>query len=235
MMRAMVDMRVEVDGRLCCSSVQTASTAEPDPKPSPILPFLYLGDERHAADNDCLRQLGITYVLNITAEPLAADPYAEPRTGLRYKQLVAVDSYHQNLKQYFEEAFDFIDEARRTGRHVLVHCHAGISRSATITIAYLMRHLWMSLVDAYNLVKSKRPVISPNLNFMGQLLELEQKLRRTAQDNNCRQSSVTTADSASDLTADQEIYDPSVDSSSARTTATTTTTTTPSTAPILSL
>jgi len=151
-------------------------------KPSSILPFLFLGNERDA-DTDSLDQLDITYVLSIDSRQLTTSCQ---KLGVVYKRLNAADSYQQNLKQHFEEAFEFIDEGRRKGCNVLVHCQAGISRSATITIAYLMRHLLMSLVDAYKLVKSKRPIISPNLNFMGQLLELEQMLSQ--QKNNCHQS-----------------------------------------------
>lgn len=53
---------------------------------------------------------------------------------------------------------------------------AGISRSVTLTIAYLMSNFSLSMQNAYQFVKDKRPAISPNLNFMGQLVEFEREL-----------------------------------------------------------
>ena len=72
--------------------------------------------------------------------------------------------------------FLFADEASQKGANILIHCHAGVSRSATITIAYLLKHTKMSMMDAYRFVKGKRVIISPNFNFMGQLMEFEQAL-----------------------------------------------------------
>lgn len=68
------------------------------------------------------------------------------------------------------------EEAHQAGMGLLIHCQAGVSRSATIVIAYLMKHTWMTMTDAYKFVKTRRPIISPNLNFMGQLLEFEEDL-----------------------------------------------------------
>ncbi|KAI4888691.1 hypothetical protein NFI96_026251, partial [Prochilodus magdalenae] len=69
------------------------------------------------------------------------------------------------------------NEARSQQCGVLVHCLAGISRSVTVTVAYLMQKLSLPLNDAYDLVKRKKSDISPNFNFMGQLLDFERALR----------------------------------------------------------
>ncbi|XP_054749952.2 dual specificity protein phosphatase Mpk3-like [Lytechinus pictus] len=72
--------------------------------------------------------------------------------------------------------FVLTDEARRAKSGILVHCLAGVSRSVTVTVAYLMQKLCLSLNDAYDFVKKRKSNISPNFNFMGQLKEFEQKL-----------------------------------------------------------
>ncbi|KAJ8782103.1 hypothetical protein J1605_010433 [Eschrichtius robustus] len=71
----------------------------------------------------------------------------------------------------------YLDEALSQNCGVLVHCLAGVSRSVTVTVAYLMQKLHLSLNDAYDLVKRKKSNISPNFNFMGQLLDFERSLR----------------------------------------------------------
>lgn len=70
-----------------------------------------------------------------------------------------------------------LDEALSQNCGVLVHCLAGVSRSVTVTVAYLMQKLHLSLNDAYDLVKRKKSNISPNFSFMGQLLDFERTLQ----------------------------------------------------------
>ncbi|GBL77014.1 Dual specificity protein phosphatase 7 [Araneus ventricosus] len=70
----------------------------------------------------------------------------------------------------------FSDEARQKKECILVHCLAGISRSVTITLAYLMQKLSMPLNDAYDFVRQRKANISPNFNFMGQLMDFERQL-----------------------------------------------------------
>jgi len=153
-----------------------------------VLPFLYLGNSKDADDRDSMTAIGVTRVLNVTTSQQSPSPTMDHRaSGVVYKRLSVLDNGHANLKQYFEEAFEFIEGARKSGGSVLIHCQAGISRSPTIAIAYVMRHRNTSMVDAYKMVKAARPIISPNLNFMGQLLELEQSLQQYEQQHQQQQ------------------------------------------------
>jgi len=48
------------------------------------------------------------------------------------------DFYTENIMVHFPEAIKFIDECISNGGKILVHCAAGVSRSAAVVIAYLM-------------------------------------------------------------------------------------------------
>lgn len=58
---------------------------------------------------------------------------------------------------------------RELGGKVLVHCKMGISRSASVVIAYAMKAYHLTLAEASQLVKTKRSCIKPNNAFALQL------------------------------------------------------------------
>ncbi len=68
----------------------------------------------------------------------------------------------ENIKRFFKDAYEFISG----GEVVFVHCHAGVSRSASIVISYLMKKYKKPFEEMKTLVKSKRPKIHPNSGFI---------------------------------------------------------------------
>ena len=101
----------------------------------PILPnILYLSNMFTATHNPSLLQsLNVSHILMVGSNLQAKHPEM-----FKYKQVSVEDDPGENIIKYFEECFQFIDEGRGQGKGVLVHCAAGVSRSATIVIAYLM-------------------------------------------------------------------------------------------------
>ncbi|EDL29894.1 dual specificity phosphatase 9, isoform CRA_c [Mus musculus] len=173
------DAESEADRDTLSCGLDSENTTSPPagllpPFPVQILPNLYLGSARDSANLESLAKLGIRYILNVT--PNLPNLF-EKNGDFHYKQIPISDHWSQNLSQFFPEAIAFIDEALSQNCGVLVHCLAGVSRSVTVTVAYLMQKLHLSLNDAYDLVKRKKSNISPNFNFMGQLLDFERSLR----------------------------------------------------------
>ena len=82
----------------------------------------------------------------------------------------------ENLGRHFMESANFIKNAIKDGGTVFVHCWAGISRSTSCIIAYLMLHYGMNYAKALGVVRQGRHFVNPNPGFRKQLLEFEQKL-----------------------------------------------------------
>jgi len=138
-----------------------------------IIDGLFIGSELNARNFDELSSEQIRRVVNVTSHvPLYHS------NQIRYCHLPADDTQKQNLLEYFDRAYSFIRDAIENNEKVLVHCVAGISRSPAIVIGFLMRYAKMNMNEAYDFVKRKRSIVSPNLNFMGQLLEYEKQLRQ---------------------------------------------------------
>ena len=98
--------------------------------------------------------------------------------GAKNQFRVAVDdACKEDIQEYFHGVTEFMRKHASEGRAILVHCFMGMSRSATIVILYLMQECDMSLKQAYDFVKRKRPTINPNPKFLKQLGEFELKLR----------------------------------------------------------
>ncbi|XP_022098344.1 dual specificity protein phosphatase 1-like [Acanthaster planci] len=144
-------------------------------EPVQILPHLYLGNAFHAARRDLLEAHGITAVLNVSR---CVPNYFLSEGAIAYKSIPVDDDNEADLLSWFPEAIDFIDTVKLSGGSVLIHCRAGISRSATVCLAYLMKVQAMRLEEAFEFVRSLRKVISPNFSFMLQLLRYEADLKQ---------------------------------------------------------
>ncbi|KAM9312986.1 dual specificity protein phosphatase 16 [Gastrophryne carolinensis] len=141
--------------------------------PTRILPHLYLGCQRDVLNKEVMQQNEIAFVLNASN----TCPKPDFIRDSHFLRVPVNDSFCEKILPWLDKSVDFIEKAKASNSRVLVHCLAGISRSATIAIAYIMKRMDMSLDEAYRFVKEKRPTISPNFNFLGQLLDFEKKIK----------------------------------------------------------
>lgn len=173
---------VELEGKWVNHPSFTGSLA------SRILPQLYLGSADHAINVGMLRAQKITHVLSVGESPLTQSvmeqvtedlqPTPDTLWGAHALGLIELqevpglpDDGLQPLRDVLVPAVEFIHSCILQGGTVLVHCRAGVSRSVTVIIAYLMAHANMSLEDAYSFTRARRlaVLIQPTLLFFWEL------------------------------------------------------------------
>ncbi|XP_017288784.1 LOW QUALITY PROTEIN: dual specificity protein phosphatase 13-like [Kryptolebias marmoratus] len=144
-----------------------------------VWPNLFIGDMSVANDRYSLWKQGITHVVNAAHGRMycqGSHDFYGP--SVDYYGVPADDSPTFELSGYFFPAADYIRNALNAdGVRVLVHCAVGVSRSASLVLAYLMIHHGYTLLDAIGKVKERRWIF-PNGGFLRQLRALDVKLRK---------------------------------------------------------
>lgn len=140
---------------------------------SQITPSIFISGFTCASNQNNLDNNNIKYIINCTN---TVSNYFENNSSLTYLRIPIDDTYNQHIEQYFDMTYNTIEQAIKENKNVLVHCHAGVSRSVTIVIAYLMRKNNLTYEQARTFVKSKRSIIDPNPDFVKSLQEFEKKI-----------------------------------------------------------
>eukprot|EP00026_Physarum_polycephalum_P008509 Phypoly_transcript_08597.p1 GENE.Phypoly_transcript_08597~~Phypoly_transcript_08597.p1 ORF type:complete len:406 (-),score=78.88 Phypoly_transcript_08597:280-1404(-) len=137
---------------------------------------LWLGSCRDARQKHKLLDMGITHIINCAIEWKNHFP-----SSFIYYNGNVFDNENQDLSVFFSEAFDFLDNVFKVPTNkVFIHCVVGKSRSAALTMGYLMRVEHLTLKQAFAHVKACRPIVNPNDGFMRQLMALEMQIFNTS-------------------------------------------------------
>merc|ERR1719431_1696836 len=137
-----------------------------------VTPWLYIGSGQSAGNRREVLSRQISCIVNATRDV--------PRQNWDFAEVLRIpvsDVPSASILPYFDQVADLIESNSMRGRRTLVHCNAGISRSSSLCIAYLMKYHRMSLRSAHDHVRSRRPIIRPNTGFWQQLIDYEYMLR----------------------------------------------------------
>ena len=147
--------------------------------PSSILDdFLILGPDLFSQSSpevlQFIKEHHITHVLNMAKE-CQPDPQLNIHDLVVYKHFEVKDSVDEEVDQQLKDAVDYLLHVKLDAPtpKVYVHCKVGQSRSVTVVLAFLMEYLQMTLFDAYEYLRERRPTMSPNIGFVMVLQEME--------------------------------------------------------------
>jgi protein-tyrosine phosphatase len=136
-----------------------------------IVPHLYLGDAHNAGRIKELIYFKIDTVINVSTTPNYFESI-EVKYSFKYIKYPWSDIESFNILDELDKIISLIHVLIIEGKNVFVHCGAGVSRSVSVVIAYLIKYNNMKYDQAFNLIKSIRWFIKPNSGFVEQYEQL---------------------------------------------------------------
>lgn len=155
-----------------------------------IIPHLYISNWETSNNPYILKKYNIKAVISLETTPkpdYILDYYNKNK--IEHMYIYIHDSPDVNISEHFDETYEFIHKHIQKGDNVLVHCMAGISRSSTIILNYMLRisyesgqgnscpcNLFKSVLEY---ARKQRPIINPNSGFQKQLLQKAMEYQHT--------------------------------------------------------
>ena len=139
-----------------------------DPEVFQILPNLFLGNYAMALNMKKLEELHITHILNCA---IGLKNFYEKTGKFSYLYIPLYDAKTERLEKYLESTNNFIEKGTEGENKILVHCGAGVSRSVSIIMMYLIMKKGYTFESAKKLMVEKRGGARPNEGFENQLRE----------------------------------------------------------------
>ena len=128
-----------------------------------IEPGLFLGSLIAAKNSVKLAEHGIDCILSVGM-------MIPNIIGLNdYDRFIITDEPDSDMSEFFDRGIEFIERNLTKNNKILVHCFAGVSRSATIVAAYLIKKYKIDTEQAISMIREKRYIIDPNRGFREQL------------------------------------------------------------------
>lgn len=150
---------------------------KPDHIPAIILDdFLFLGSQ-DAVTLENVQNYHLTDVLSVGIQAPDSDiVYGNGENStVGHYFIECLDMPSTRLDVIVQQTNQIIEHVHKRNGRILIHCNAGVSRSASVCIAYLMVQSKMNFDAAFALVKSKRECIRPNDGFLKQLKQMDQQ------------------------------------------------------------
>lgn len=142
-----------------------------------IVPGIWLGNKRASENAKWLKEQGITVVFNATKDI----PFS---TTIKKQYRIPVDDNLQpeeirNMTLWSQEAVYKVMQEHNKGQTLLIHCHAGMQRSAAIMAMYLIATRGYSAQQAITYVQGIRPIaFRPQANFRDSISEFDKTYHR---------------------------------------------------------
>ena len=133
-----------------------------EPSYNEIIDNIYVGNYKFALDANLMIKEGITHILNCGN---GLKNFYENNNIFKYLYIPLYDSESQKLEKYLEKSNNFIKEGSENNNKILIHCGAGMSRSVTLCLMYMIMEKKYKFSEAYRVVKEKRKCAIPNSGF----------------------------------------------------------------------
>jgi dual specificity phosphatase 12 len=147
-----------------------------------IIPRLFISNWETSNNFNIIKHYNIKAVITLTSfnKPENVTNFYK-NNNIDFLFIKIDDSPSENIYQYFDMTYNFIDKYIEKNENVLVHCMAGISRSSTIILNYMLKKIYIhktyknlcpcKMVDTcLQIARNNRNFINPNQGFKFQLI-----------------------------------------------------------------